>query len=162
MGERSIEKELAEMEAPTAGSSMSDSVKVDYKKKGNLSKEALYAAYYASGRNDIPTAGNSGKIPYGQLKKYFNNSGNNGNGKGKGHNNGNGNGNSGKVENLQFFYHPDHLGSSNYITDASGEVYQHNEYFPYGETFVEQRNGNEYTNYLFSGKDYPIFLQTKL
>ena len=47
----------------------------------------------------------------------------------------------------------DHLGSSNYITDTSGEVYQHNEYFPYGETFVEERNGAEYTNYLFSGKE---------
>jgi RHS repeat-associated protein len=149
MGERSIEKEQAELDAQKAGSSMADSVHVDYEKKGNLSKDALYAAYYASGRNGIPTAGNSGKIPYGQLKKYFNNTGNTGNG----NNGNNGNGNSGKVENLQFFYHSDHLGSSNYITDASGEVYQHNEYFPYGETFVEQRNGTEYTAYLFSGKE---------
>jgi len=57
---------------------------------------------------------------------------------------------------LQFFYHPDHLGSSNYITDASGEVYQHNEYFPYGETFVEERNNTEYTTYLFSGKELDV------
>ena len=66
------------------------------------------------------------------------NNGNNGN-------NGNGGDSPGKYEDLQFFYHPDHLGSSNYITDASGEVYQHNEYFPYGETFVEERNNTEYT-----------------
>jgi hypothetical protein len=45
------------------------------------------------------------------------------------------------------------LGSSNYITDASGEVYQHNEYFLYGETFVKERNAAEYTNYLFSDKE---------
>jgi len=61
-----------------------------------------------------------------------------------------------KYEDLQFFYHPDHLGSSNYITDASGEVYQHNEYFPYGETFVEERNNTEYTTYLFSGKELDV------
>ena len=77
------------------------------------------------------------------------NNGNNGN-------NGNGGDSPGKYEDLQFFYHPDHLGSSNYITDASGEVYQHNEYFPYGETFVEERNNTEYTTYLFSGKELDV------
>jgi len=54
---------------------------------------------------------------------------------------------------LQFFYHPDHIGSSNYITDVNGEVYQHLEYFPSGETFVEQRKNTEYTTYYFSGKE---------
>jgi len=47
---------------------------------------------------------------------------------------------------LQFFYHPDHLGSSNYITDVSGEVYQHLEYFPSGETFVHQKWSSDYTS----------------
>jgi hypothetical protein len=74
--------EQSELEAPKAGSSMNDSVHVNYEKKGNLSKDALYATYYASGMNDIPTAGNSWKIPYGQLKKYFNETGNGNNGNG--------------------------------------------------------------------------------
>jgi hypothetical protein len=38
----------------------------------------------------------------------------------------------------QFFYHGDHLGSSNMITDAKGAIYQHLEYFPYGETWIEE------------------------
>jgi RHS repeat-associated protein len=39
------------------------------------------------------------------------------------------------------------------MTDASGEVYQHNEYFPSGETFVQERHGAEHSSYLFSGKE---------
>ena len=31
-----------------------------------------------------------------------------------------------KPEYPPFYYHPDHLGSSSYITDVSGEIYQHN------------------------------------
>ena len=57
------------------------------------------------------------------------------------------------LEELQFYYHPDHLGSSSYITDISGEVYQHMEYFPFGETFIEERTDAEYTTYLFNGKE---------
>ena len=30
-----------------------------------------------------------------------------------------------EAENLQYYYHPDHLGSTSYITDITGEVYQH-------------------------------------
>lgn len=43
-------------------------------------------------------------------------------------------------ENLQFFYHPDHLGSSSFITNLEGEVVQHIEYVPFGEVFIEERN----------------------
>ena len=32
--------------------------------------------------------------------------------------------------NLQFYYHSNHLGSSNYVTDANDNIYQHYEYFP--------------------------------
>ena len=42
-------------------------------------------------------------------------------------------------EKYRYFYHPDHLGSSSYITDVDGEVSQHIEYFPYGELFLEER-----------------------
>ena len=38
----------------------------------------------------------------------------------------------------QYFYHPDHLGSTGFATDATGEVWQHLEYFPFGETWVDE------------------------
>ena len=41
---------------------------------------------------------------------------------------------------MQFYYHPDHLGGSSYITNLDGEVVQHIEYVPFGEVFVEGRN----------------------
>ena len=43
-------------------------------------------------------------------------------------------------ETMQFYYHPDHLGSSSYITNLEDEVVQHIEYVPFGEVFVEERN----------------------
>jgi len=52
-----------------------------------------------------------------------------------------------------YFYHPDHLGSTSYVTDGSGEVYQHMEYFAFGETFIEEHSNTERTPYLFSGKE---------
>jgi len=52
-----------------------------------------------------------------------------------------------------YFYHPDHLGSTSYVTDANGEVYQHLEYFAFGETFVEEHSNTERTPYLFNGKE---------
>ena len=39
-------------------------------------------------------------------------------------------------EKMQFYYHPDHLGSSSYITNLDGEVVQHIEYVPFGEVFI--------------------------
>jgi hypothetical protein len=33
-------------------------------------------------------------------------------------------------EQKQYYFHPDHLGSSNYLTDVLGETYQHVEYLP--------------------------------
>ncbi len=90
----------------------------------------------------------------------------NGNGQGLGHangngpcaNNGNGNGNGngggGAVyEKDQYFYHPDHLGSSSYVTDVDGEIFQHLEYFPFGETWVEESSNTQRTPYLFTGKE---------
>ncbi|MCR5247501.1 MAG: hypothetical protein K6E14_06935, partial [Paludibacteraceae bacterium] len=56
-------------------------------------------------------------------------------------------------ENLVFFYHPDHLGSTSYVTDADGNIAQHIEYIPYGEVFVEERNNSFSTNYLFNAKE---------
>ena len=57
-------------------------------------------------------------------------------------------------EKMQFFYHPDHLGSSSYITNLEGEVVQHIEYVPFGEVFVEERNNIWNTPYLFNAKEF--------
>ena len=61
-------------------------------------------------------------------------------------------------ENLQFFFHSDHLGSTSYMTDLSGEVAQHVEYFPYGGIMTEERNSSPEANtpYLFNGKELDV------
>src|SRR5574341_2188349 len=57
------------------------------------------------------------------------------------------------IEKFEFFYHGDHLGSSSFITDDAGAVYQHLEYFPYGETWVEDGGSGQMPYYKFTGKD---------
>ncbi|WP_231556697.1 RHS repeat domain-containing protein [Prevotella disiens] len=57
-------------------------------------------------------------------------------------------------EKMQFYYHPDHLGSSSYITNLDGEVSQHIEYVPFGEVFLEERNNTWNTPYLFNAKEF--------
>ena len=57
-------------------------------------------------------------------------------------------------ENLQFYYHSDHLGSSSYITNLDGAVVQHIEYVPFGEVFIEERNNIWNTPYLFNAKEF--------
>jgi len=52
-----------------------------------------------------------------------------------------------------YFSHSDHLGSSSWITDASGAVNQHLQYLPYGEDFIYQRNSSWNIPYTFSGKE---------
>ena len=59
-----------------------------------------------------------------------------------------------EYEKMQFYYHPDHLGSSSYITNLDGEVSQHIEYVPFGEVFIEERNNTWNTPYLFNAKDF--------
>ncbi|MCL6748325.1 hypothetical protein DEM91_06685 [Prevotella sp. TCVGH] len=39
---------------------------------------------------------------------------------------------------MQFYYHPNHLGSSSYITNLDGEVSQRIEYVPFGEVFIDE------------------------
>ncbi|MFF0206179.1 SpvB/TcaC N-terminal domain-containing protein [Streptomyces sp. NPDC005017] len=60
---------------------------------------------------------------------------------------------SGGVESDQSFYHADHLGSSGYVTDGAGAVTEHLEYFPHGETWVEERSGQHDTEYQFTGEE---------
>ena len=43
----------------------------------------------------------------------------------------------------QYYYHPDHLGSAQLVTDFEGNEYQRIEYTPYGELWVEKKTANE-------------------
>ena len=53
-----------------------------------------------------------------------------------------------------YFYHPDHLGSASWVTDANGNVVQHLEYLPWGEDLVDQKlNGFDGVRYTFSAKE---------
>ena len=63
-------------------------------------------------------------------------------------------GEAGTNERMLFYYHPDHLGSSSYITNLDGEVSQHIEYVPFGEVFIEERNNTWNTPYLFNAKEF--------
>jgi len=59
----------------------------------------------------------------------------------------------GGIEKEIYWFHPDHLGSSSYITGLDGEVTQNIEYFPSGETFVENHRNSNYSPYKFNGKE---------
>ena len=53
-----------------------------------------------------------------------------------------------------YFYHPDHLGSSSWITTTNGTVKQHLHYLPWGEEFVNQRSSHfDGVPYTFSAKE---------
>ncbi|MFW6222942.1 MAG: hypothetical protein ACOC3T_04955 [Bacteroidota bacterium] len=56
-------------------------------------------------------------------------------------------------EDQLYFYHPDHLGSSSFITDADGEPYQFLQYLPFGESFISQRLDEWQARYTFSAKE---------
>ncbi|WP_146131014.1 RHS repeat-associated core domain-containing protein [Marinilabilia salmonicolor] len=128
--------------------------KVNWDKKKDNQKAQLIANFEALGLDGaLFTAGKSGKVPYGRIKKYFRENDGLVNGGDSPANMDTISTGGNKPEKLQFYYHPDHLGSSSYITDISGEVYQHMEYFPFGETFIEERTDASYTSYLFNGKE---------
>ena len=55
-----------------------------------------------------------------------------------------------------FFYHPDHLGSAQLVTDHSGNEYQRLEYTPYGETWMDLKSETSLITklpYKFSAKE---------
>ncbi|MBP5562434.1 MAG: RHS repeat-associated core domain-containing protein, partial [Bacteroidales bacterium] len=52
-----------------------------------------------------------------------------------------------------YWYHPDHLGSSSWITDSAGTAVQHLHYLPWGEDFVDQRTTDFTTRFTFSAKE---------
>ncbi len=53
----------------------------------------------------------------------------------------------------QYFFHSDQVSSTNYVTDIFGEVRQHLEYIPFGETFIDEHTNSETSPYLFNGKE---------
>ncbi|MBP6184083.1 MAG: thrombospondin type 3 repeat-containing protein [Saprospiraceae bacterium] len=59
----------------------------------------------------------------------------------------------GTCEDVIYWYHPDHLGSSTFLTDRAGQPYQFVMYLPFGETFAEQRAAGFGTPYLFNAKE---------
>ncbi|SMD26223.1 SpvB/TcaC N-terminal domain-containing protein [Kibdelosporangium aridum] len=55
-------------------------------------------------------------------------------------------------ETQQYYFHPDHIGSQGYVTDGEGDVTDHNEYFPSGESWVNERS-SQAGQYKFAGKE---------
>src|SRR5690554_895621 len=53
-----------------------------------------------------------------------------------------------------YWYHPDHLGSSSFITNTTGEISQHMEYLPFGETLVEEHLNSHNSPFKFNAKEY--------
>ncbi|MPT35023.1 MAG: RHS repeat-associated core domain-containing protein, partial [Flavobacterium sp.] len=52
-----------------------------------------------------------------------------------------------------YYFHPDHLGSSSYISNAGGTVSQHMEYLPFGETLVDEHINSISSPFKFNGKE---------
>jgi len=58
------------------------------------------------------------------------------------------------LEDELFFFHEDHLGSSGLVTDASGKLVSHQEYFPFGETWVSESGAKAPVPYQYNGKEF--------
>jgi RHS repeat-associated protein len=53
-----------------------------------------------------------------------------------------------------YYYHSDHLGSAQLITDYRGEEYEHIEYTPYGELWIERKSDSfDKIPFRFTGKE---------
>ena len=52
-----------------------------------------------------------------------------------------------------YWYHPDHLGSSSWITFFDGKAVEHLHYMPWGEDFIRQRSTDWHAMYTFSAKE---------
>ncbi len=59
----------------------------------------------------------------------------------------------GTCTDLLYFFHSDHIGSSTFLTDFSGQPYEFILYLPYGEILVNQKVGPYETPYKFTGKE---------
>ena len=52
-----------------------------------------------------------------------------------------------------YFYHFDHLGSANWITNSQGQAVQYIHYMPYGEVWVNQQASQYDERFKFTGKE---------
>ncbi|HEY0167755.1 MAG TPA: SpvB/TcaC N-terminal domain-containing protein [Jatrophihabitans sp.] len=52
-----------------------------------------------------------------------------------------------------YYFHADQLSSTNYVTDSGGKLYEHLEYFPSGEAWIEEKSNSQRTPYRFAGKE---------
>ena len=52
-----------------------------------------------------------------------------------------------------FFYHSDHLGSANWITNSQGQAVQYLHYMPFGELWENQQSSTYDERFKFSGKE---------
>lgn len=52
-----------------------------------------------------------------------------------------------------YYYHPDHLGSTTWVTDESGEPVEYIHYMPYGELWIDQHATGYSERYRFTGKE---------
>jgi RHS repeat-associated protein len=57
------------------------------------------------------------------------------------------------MKTLRYFYRPDHLGSTLWVTDSAKNGVQYCEYLPYGKPFIDQRSTTWSSRYTFSGKE---------
>ncbi len=58
-----------------------------------------------------------------------------------------------------YYYHPDHLGSTSWVTDQNGRVHEHVEYFPYGEVWRDPQSDADGApvkgqRFLFTSKEF--------
>ncbi|MGB8933457.1 MAG: RHS repeat-associated core domain-containing protein, partial [Anaeromyxobacteraceae bacterium] len=63
-----------------------------------------------------------------------------------------------KVRPETYYYHPDHLGSTAWVTDQNAREHEHVEYFPYGEVWRDPRSDvnaspQKGQRFLFTGKE---------
>ncbi len=63
-----------------------------------------------------------------------------------------------RIRPATFYYHPDHLGSTEWVTDAQGKVHEHVEYYAYGEVWRSPRADSDGApvhgqSFLFTSKE---------
>ncbi|HEX2628686.1 MAG TPA: RHS repeat-associated core domain-containing protein [Chitinophagaceae bacterium] len=135
-------------------------VRINGKQAGNaegLSNYSVYVSPYMVVRSGQFTK--HFYIEDGRIASKMGESGNGNSGSsakaagGNGNGNGNGGGNGNNQEAFQFYYHWDHLGNTAYVTNKQGEAYQHLEYFPFGETMLEEHGNQQRTPWLYNGKE---------
>jgi RHS repeat-associated protein len=57
-----------------------------------------------------------------------------------------------ETQNL-YYYHPDHLGSTGYVTDYQGMEFEHMEYTPYGESWIDEGSNKHIISHRFTAKE---------